>query len=177
MKRYWLITDTHFNHKKIIELCHRPKDYEKKIIKGLQQIPEKDVLIHLGDICIGQEREVHAEIIQPLKCKKWLIKGNHDHKSDNWYLEHGWDFVADQILLEFHKKTLLFSHYPLYPHNELYYYAIIHGHLHAKFTEYDRKRQFGDTNKLLALENTNYQPILLDTFLKTQAQGFYIPKN
>ena len=55
--KIYLITDTHFFHSKMLEYENRPPDFNEKIIKGLAQIPMGAMLIHLGDLCIGRDKE------------------------------------------------------------------------------------------------------------------------
>lgn len=78
----WIGGDLHFLHDNLIkpEYCSRPKDHSQKIFDGLMRIPEKDLFICLGDISIGRELEVYERFIKPLKCRKILVKGNHDKK-------------------------------------------------------------------------------------------------
>ena len=168
----YLITDTHFNHKKVIEFCGRPENYEQLLYSSMNNVPEDSILLHLGDICIGQDNEVHEKFIKPLKCKKWLVKGNHDRKSDSWYYEHGWDVVADLITITRFKKQIIFSHKPTplqswfkgggkYPIN-------IHGHFHNtdhRLIEPDMDRILTNNHKLLAVEYTNYQVVELSKFV------------
>jgi calcineurin-like phosphoesterase family protein len=146
----YFTSDTHFGHKKMLEYCGRPKDFEQKIYKGFRLLKENDVLYHLGDVCMGNDIKWHAMYIQTLPCKKILIRGNHDCKSDAWYLAHGWDAVFEGVLLKREGKQILLSHEPLFcpPHVVLN----IHGHLHNKID--------GETSskyKLISLERTNYQ--------------------
>lgn len=49
----YIITDTHFNHSAMIPYCGRPENFDELIWKGLDQLKDDDILIHLGDICIG----------------------------------------------------------------------------------------------------------------------------
>ena len=93
---YWVISDTHFGHDKISECFGRPKDFEKKILKSLNFVREEDVLIHLGDFCIGKDAYWHEKFMSHFEkesygAKLWLIKGNHDHKTKTWYFDKGWD--------------------------------------------------------------------------------------
>lgn len=177
-KKFWLTTDTHFNHDKMVEYCDRPKDFEKIISKGLFSIPQEDILIHLGDVCIGNDEYVHNAYIKPLYCKKWLVRGNHDTKSDKWYLEHGWDFVAKTFSGLYFGKKVMFSHKPQEDNG---FDVNIHGHFHNTLERLKRKdwvtpdEEYRNTHdlsvltekhKLLALEFTKYQPVLLNTFLK-----------
>ena len=159
--RYWLTTDTHFFHKKMHEYCGRPLDFEDIIFKNLiENVKDEDVLIHLGDICIGQDEKAHQTYIEPLKCKKWLIRGNHDKKTDTWYFNHGWDFVAKYVIMDVFGKQILLSHEPkvnVFNNIDIN----IHGHLHNN-DNYETTK----INKLIAIEYTNYQPILLRSVIE-----------
>ena len=55
MINFWVMTDFHFGHKAMIELCGRPINFEDRILKGLKIIKDEDILIFLGDICIGKD--------------------------------------------------------------------------------------------------------------------------
>lgn len=175
--KIYLITDTHFNHEKIKEYCGRPDNYEDIIWKGLKQISTDSILIHLGDICIGDDENINNGF-KSLLCKKILVKGNHDRKSDNWYLEHGWDFVCDKFQIERFGKKIMFSHTPSIDDGE--FDINIHGHFHntlhrlleGKFVvEGEKERNERDLrvltpkHKLLAIEYTSYMPIELEKFL------------
>lgn len=175
MKEY-LITDTHFNHTKIIEYCDRPKNYEVLIWKGLENLPKDSTLIHLGDICIGGDKEIH-ERIKSLSYKKILIKGNHDRKSNNWYLQNGWDFVCESLSDHFFGKYITFSHIPIAGIQNLNIHGHFHNTLHRLLqgnwvVEGERERNedilkiLTKNHKLLAIEYTNYKPVLLERFLR-----------
>jgi calcineurin-like phosphoesterase family protein len=156
----YLTTDSHFFHSKIIEYENRPIDFEYRIHKGLRQIPEDALLIHLGDLCIGQDKFA-IELMRVLKCRKILVRGNHDKKSLGFYLK-GFDAVVDTMTLNVFGKTILFSHKPQ-PDGD--YDLNIHGHCHSK----ERIKEFEPTmhskQKLLAIENTNYLPVSLEKFI------------
>ena len=95
----WLTTDTHFNHDKMLEYCDRPMGFEYIIYNNLaESVKEGDLLFHLGDVSFGKDEEMHQRFIQPLPCNKVLVKGNHDKKSNSWYLDNGWDFVCDLFI-------------------------------------------------------------------------------
>ncbi len=93
---YWITTDTHFGHKKLIDEEARPINFESSILKRLKDVLRPDdILIHLGDVSFKDDKKWHSMLIELSPCKKWLILGNHDSHSDTWYMKHGWDFVAD----------------------------------------------------------------------------------
>lgn len=163
----WVIADTHFNHKQMKTICFRPDDFENKLRKGLEMIPEKDILIHLGDICLGNDANVHEEFIMPLKCRKWLIMGNHDRKGLNWYLNHGWDFVAEEMILTHYGKRILFTHAPRIYGD--FFDLNIHGHQH----NLKRDKIFIDYNKFLfAVEHTGYKPLKLKKIVEMNNKGY-----
>lgn len=167
----WLTTDTHFNHRKLETFDPgRPANFERLISKPLYNLPYGDVLIHLGDICIGQDTKMHNTYILPIQAKKILIRGNHDRKSYEWYTAHGWDAVADGLRLEMFGKKILLSHMP--QKNDGWYDINIHGHFHNALAdgifrhEPEFREILNEKHKLLALEYVNYQPVTLENFVK-----------
>ncbi len=170
---YWLISDTHFNHSKLDEWGGRSGDWQERIHKGFKDLAVDDVLIHLGDICIGNDTEVHASLFEPGGSlfgmrRRILVRGNHDKKSMNWYIEHGWDFVCDQIGIEFHGVDLLLSHRPMPPDTWRYRYNI-HGHTHGNMHRAEEYIAWYDSKDFhidISPELIGYAPIRLDTLMK-----------
>ncbi len=131
----------------------------------LDCIPKEDILIHLGDICIGNDQEIH-NLISALQCKKILVRGNHDKKSAQWYMEHGWDFVCDGLELLFHGYYLYLSHRP--QRQTSYFTQNIHGHTHGNLHRSEEYTDFYDPqyHKDISPEIVGYKPLRLDTFVK-----------
>lgn len=145
MIKTWIITDTHFGHENIIKYCNRPSNFSELILNNLFCIEDGDILIHLGDFCIGSDKYWNKVFFARLpKITSVLVRGNHDKKTDNWYLRNGWSFVCDS----FCSKGFIFSHRPIDEINN------IHGHQHNKFNY--------DSNILISLELNKYKPILFD---------------
>lgn len=154
---YWIITDTHFGHAKLVNEGHRPVGFEEKIFKSIMDNYEaNDVLIHFGDISFDKDAEWHDRL-KEIFCLRWLIKGNHDKHSSSWYISHGWHFVGDEITLTLYGYKILLSHIPK---KDSGYDINIHGHFHD--TDH-RKHEpqiaaiLNDKHVLLALEFNNYQ--------------------
>lgn len=125
---YWVLTDTHFGHDKMHEYCQRPDDFEERILRQTRhKIKPEDVLIHLGDFCIGNDEYWHKQFMDVCPGFKWLVRGNHDRKSATWYHERGWHCVVDRIYLRMFGKKLLFSHRPIKDPGRS---INIHGHHH-----------------------------------------------
>ena len=178
----YITTDTHYNHTEKMHLyCGRPLDYEKRIFKEMSKLTEDDVLIHLGDVCVGKDAEMHKKYIEPLKCKKWLTLGNHDKKSIAWYLRNGWDFVGQSFSLNTFGKQIIFSHEPLSDKVVNNYDANFFGHFHIHLPrllkkewivegEEERNRDvlsyLTPKHHVISLEELNYKLIPLKTLIK-----------
>jgi calcineurin-like phosphoesterase family protein len=160
--KIWLTTDTHFNHKALIEYG-RPVDFEEQIKKKLKQsVKPEDLLIHLGDVCIGNDIENNNWFKKELGCKTYLLRGNHDRKSFNWYFNNGWDVVADRLDMELFGKKMCFTHIPVAWDG--YFEINYHGHFHDtdhRRNEPEFNKILCGYNKLISLEMTKYSPVLL----------------
>ena len=78
----YLTSDTHFGHKNIIKYCERPfKDVDHmnaEIVKRFKEVlTDDDVLLHLGDVVMG-DRAVNLALLKQVPGKKILFPGNHD---------------------------------------------------------------------------------------------------
>lgn len=151
---YFIISDTHFWHWLPIEVWDREKWFEKKILKQLSILPKEAILIHLWDVCIGNDTYWH-EIMNKIPLRKILVKWNHDRKTYSWYLEHWWDFVCDTFTIDIFNKRVIFSHQPITNH---WCDINIHWHQHRKFN-----RDAGNIFKwrCYSCEEENYVPIKL----------------
>ena len=164
---YWLVSDTHFNHEKLTEWGGRSGDWQKQLWEGLNKIPMGDILIHLGDICIGEDEQINNQLTMAGKARKRiLVRGNHDNKSLNWYQNHGWDFVCDSFELLYHGHYLHFSHRPQPPMG--HFTRNIHGHTHGNMHRSEEYLTYYDKSYHLDIspELVGFAPIRLDTLLK-----------
>ncbi len=124
----FIISDTHFGHENMVKWALRPTDFNEKLWALLDEIPADSILIHCGDITMGADATTHIRL-QKYPFKKWLIRGNHDNHGINWYIKNGWDFVADEIVIQMFGNKFLFSHEPLPKREGIF--KNIHGHLHG----------------------------------------------
>ncbi len=151
---YWVTTDTHFGHNRLTELSGRPENFEDLILrKHGNMINKNDVLIHLGDICFYKDTYWHERFMSINKFKVWLVRGNHDKKSNHWYLTHGWDFVAKTIQMNIFGLDILFSHAP---QPDTGYDINIHGHFHNN-EHRAHETVTNNKHKLIMLEH-HYEP-------------------
>lgn len=166
-RKTFVTSDTHLNHRKLAEVFQtRPMDFEHQVLTRHNAIPEHSILIHLGDFCIGKDEEMHRKWFQATKHLHTtvLVRGNHDHKSSAWYIDHGWDFVVDQFVAQYYKRKVVFSHIPVDPK---VWGAIadknVHGHTHGNSHRDHDVAHFYDPefHVEIALENTGMEPVLL----------------
>jgi len=168
----YIIADTHFNHTdQMIAYCGRPENYNELLWKSFEDLQDDDIFIHLGDICIGKDSQVHDKL-QEFKFRKILVRGNHDRKTNTWYLNHGWDFVCEQFKDTLYGKNILFSHKPKAWDGE--FEINIHGHFHNsdyRRTDPELAKIKTGYHKLLSLEYEGYKPIKLDKFVNLLTTG------
>ena len=167
---YIITTDTHFEHEKIMDFGDRPKGFENQILENLEKhANHNNVLIHLGDICWKNDRTWNRILTSMPYRKKWLLIGNHDKKSQEWYINNGWDVASQRITITFNNKLISFSHKPT-PLIAADYN--IHGHFHnlpiERINEKDpesAKIYNPETHIWLALEH-HYTPFKLHNLIK-----------
>ncbi len=164
---YWLISDTHFSHRKLDEWGGREGEWEAAIWKGLRAIPAGDRLIHLGDLCIGDDKEIMEKFVDAtLNLGTVLVRGNHDKKSINWYIENGFDFVCDGLELIYMGHYLHLTHRPARPQGNTTWN--IHGHTHGNMHRSEEYNDFYSKEYHIDIspEIVGYSPLRLDTLLK-----------
>lgn len=123
----FITTDTHFGHMNLVTKYKQRPDYfsDKLYNAWKEQVTDADTVIHLGDISFDNEWLCK---VGNLPGKKILVRGNHDRKPENWYLEHGWTFVCTSFSKRIGGIDVLFSHEPVTTHT---HDINIHGHLHS----------------------------------------------
>lgn len=159
--RILIISDTHFGHIALRKrIGSRPSNFEEKIIRNWNRmVAPEDMIIHLGDLFVGNATYWQTFAAE-LKGRKILVKGNHDERSNNWYLSNGFSFVCDSFVWYKFGHEILFSHKPA---QEGAFDLNIHGHLHG-----GRHRDLPVDHRhfLISLEKNGYQPMLLKTIVK-----------
>lgn len=156
----WLITDTHFYHEAMVELCGRPANCEQIVMRNLKHVvAEQDILIHLGDVIFYKYPELKG-MMDSVPCRKILTMGNHDRKAKWWYMRNGFDWAVDVFTL----GNIAFSHKPLevLPMGTEYN---VHGHLHTSAHRVTEEWYDPEIHRCLSLELVGYKPVKLRQFL------------
>lgn len=169
--KIYVITDTHFGHHKLTE-WGRPADFGGLMLKNLSRV-HGDLLIHCGDFCVGDD-EIHLEDFMRAAGafkKKVLVRGNHDKKSDIYYLSHGFDFVCESFTATYFGKKILFSHEPQFKLSQPLVDFNVHGHLHGnshRITDEVASAYNLHFNKDIAPDIHDYKPLDLQVLLSQQ---------
>ena len=143
----------------MVTLCGRPENHTELILENWRQaVSENDITFHLGDVIFNRQSEM-ASLIRTIPGKKILVLGNHDGNKPHWYMARGFDFAC----YGFEYGHVYFTHRPsvFLPQGCT---LNIHGHLHNSGHR-DDEQPLNPWNKKLAIEETDYKPVLLDSLL------------
>lgn len=134
MSKVYIGADFHIGHKNIHKFRHPdygfPRIFEDEaahrsyLFSYLNTtLTKRDTLIILGDCCFSEEA---LEDFHTVRCRKVLVKGNHDVVKSTLYNK-----VFDQIHGLWKHKGDWLSHAPIHP-QELRGKLNLHGHVHSK---------------------------------------------
>lgn len=169
LKKIFLISDLHLNHKNIIKYCHRPfssvEEMNNKIAHHWNKaINKNDIVFFIGDLDF---KDTTGYWITHLNGRKTFIEGNHDvvKNKDGAVIYH-------KIKGAVQEKTLNYRGYRFYlvhdPHAAPLHWNgwIIHGHKHnnniAKYPFIDGQRKRIN----VSVEVIDYKPLNIDRLIE-----------
>lgn len=172
MSNIWVISDTHFGHRNIIEYCNRPFKTTYLMNEAIRDnwnsvVKPEDKVYHLGDVYMGwNEQEDILHFLNSLNGKKRLILGNHDNGKDQ-ILQKA--FQKIDVWRMFPEFGLLLTHVPVHE-SALYRGSTgnekepkkllnIHGHIHENQSPTIDHRN-------VCVEHLNYRPINIEKLRK-----------
>lgn len=158
----YFIADTHFSEENIMRYENRPFECIAEMDSTLIQrwnsrVCEGDEVYVLGDFgADGQE----AAILRQLNGMKYLVKGNHDVRTNQYYRDAGFHEVYDCPVII--RDFWILSHEPLYVNTNMPY-ANLFGHVHSSpvFKTYSRQHY------CVSVERVDYRPISFDEIVRT----------
>ena len=165
MSKVWLISDNHFNHQKIIEYCNRPfktveQMNEEMIKKWNSVVKEDDKIYHLGDFGFGSKEQI-ANVISKLNGRIFLILGNHDNHTPQWYRDAGIKEVYDHPIII--KDFIVLSHAPQpFICDSRTPYVNFFGHVHDS----EMFETYGPRHFCACVERHNYKPVNIEEVIK-----------
>lgn len=164
MGNVWLIGDTHFFHKNIINYENRPFKSVEEMNEALitnwnNKVSKDDKVFVLGDFALCTKNKMF-DIVSRLNGYKVLIMGNHDNYAPEVYIGLGFKEVYRYPII--FEDFFILSHEPMYV-NKNTPYANIFAHVHGN-------PQFTDASEqtfCVSVErpDMNYGPIEL-SFIK-----------
>lgn len=128
----FLCADQHLGHKNIILYEKRPfrdvEEMENEIIKRHNEVVDDHNLVYvLGDFSF-YPKDITKKLVEQLNGRLYLIKGNHDNHSNNWYREVGFLEVSKHPIIVW--GNIILSHEPIYSAGCMPFINI-HGHTHS----------------------------------------------
>lgn len=154
MGRVFFIADTHFGEDNIRRYENRPfadmQEMDRELILSWNtNVGKKDTVYVLGDFgAVGGEKE----ILSQLNGTKYLVKGNHDIQSNEYYRNAGFAEVYDMPVL--YSGFWILSHEPVYI-NENMPYANLFGHVHNS----PAVKNYSCQHYCVSVERIDYRPI------------------
>jgi calcineurin-like phosphoesterase family protein len=172
----WVISDTHFFHKNIVQYAGRPANHNELMIENWHStVREGETVLHLGDVLMGQQQLWPTILLT--RNVDVLDSGNHDEPHKRKWIETywGWKFIPE-FDMQYRGWMIYFSHRPLwvdypnpndntevvvnreglkYPGNHS---INVHGHIHEKLAP-------SRYHINVSVEQIGYKPVRLKEIL------------
>ena len=143
MAETWVVSDTHFGHKNIINFGEMRKDFtnidqaDEAMVEAWNSVVHKrDVVLHLGDVAWNVKSFEH---LRECHGQKKLILGNHDTYSMDVYSKY---FL--KVYGSLKKGEILFTHIPIIFDKYHMWEYNVHGHIHHKEDNIPDWRYYND---------------------------------
>lgn len=155
-EQVYFIADLHFGHAEIL-------NYEKRPFSGIEEMDEcmitlwnetvkpEDQIFILGDFSLYPPEKT-KELTKQLNGRKFLVLGNHDEFTQQFYLEAGFEAVSRYPVI--FESFYMLSHEPLYLNVHMPY-ANLFGHVHSNPIYADYTAQSFCT----CVERIGYRPV------------------
>ena len=118
----------------------------------------EDIVFFLGDFCLTKNKELIQSWVSQLNGRKRMIRGNHDVRKPEFYIECGFESVSQYPVL--YNRHIFLSHEPL-PHEIVPKgYINFFGHVHGN-TEFNWERGICVSVEQLP----NFTPIPIDKYI------------
>jgi calcineurin-like phosphoesterase family protein len=162
MTKTWIISDPHFGHQGVCNFTESdgvtplrpwndPEEMNEALVENWNSVVnDADRVYLLGDICM---RKKHLPILNRLKGRKVLVRGNHDVEKLSVYAQY-FDDVRAYVI----KKGLICSHIPIHPNQMNRWEICAHGHMHSNIVLLPDGTP--DTRYInVCVEKINYTPL------------------
>lgn len=160
MSNTFAISDLHFGHKRIIELCNRPfssvEEMDDQMVSRWNSVVgDDDTVFFGGDFQFYKNDRYFFDRLNGRY--KNLILGNHDHEVVR---KMNWSRIDKRFEFEHRGKWFVLDHYPIEDWNKRMHGSIhLYGHVHTQPVMKLRNR-FS-----MCAEHLNYTPRNLDDYV------------
>lgn len=161
MNDLWFISDTHFNHAKIVQYSNRPFANVEAMNEGLVEVWNRrvkpgDHVYHLGDFAFVRNTEDITSLLKRLNGQIHLIRGNHDHRDVR--NAKGFAEVLDYKELKVGDQRVVLSHYPMLSWSGMHKGSwMLHGHCHGNLAKNVMARRLD-----VGVDPMGYKPVSFD---------------
>ncbi len=131
----YFISDLHFGHKNAIKFDNRPfltvSDMNRCLINNWNKtISDNDDVYILGDVSFDNLSNT-ISIVEQLKGKLHLIKGNHDYYINKNEFKNLFVEICEYKELKLNNEGIVLCHYPILCYNKRHYgWYHLYGHIH-----------------------------------------------
>ena len=171
MAEIWVTSDTHFNHKNILNFMDGDnKKFRGDLFASTQEMNEfmiqnwnaivkpEDKVYHLGDVFFGSPVEAGL-ILKRLMGKKRLIVGNHDDLHGQRGKPLYENFQKITLWRIFKEFNMVLSHVPIHKDSFRKVDYNVHGHIHQRKSP---SKEYIN----VCVEQTNYTPVHIEDIIK-----------
>jgi calcineurin-like phosphoesterase family protein len=165
----WIISDTHFFHENIGRYCDRPDGWQETIIENWNRLVQpEEIVFHVGDLALGKKENTEG-LVPLLNGRLYLMRGNHDRRSNAFSQQLGIILVPDPFRMDHPSGLhLVFSHRPIIPLEPDV--LNLHGHIHN-----NSATELGARHINLCMEVRDYRPWRLAEVLAPYLSGTITP--
>ncbi len=159
----WLVSDSHFGHRNIIDYCGRPFDSVEAMNEAMVErwnavVQPQDKVYHLGDFVINKK---WIEIGKMLNGHKRLVIGNHDPVDTHLAAYQAAGFEKFYGSVEKFKGAVC-THIPVHPMNIGRWGFNLHGHIHEKTVWLPGTSEPDYRYINMCVEHNEYMPVPLE---------------
>ena len=179
-EKFYVTSDWHLCHANVIKFDDRPfknvDQMDQAIINNFSHLDENDHLFFLGDLSFSKDVKKVIQLIAPLRCKLYWVKGNHDHhlfddtelaKRFVWRGDLKEIFVQDGA----ERQLIVMCHYAMRVWNRSHRGAYhIYGHSHQSLPEDPKSLSFD-----AGCNGWDYEPINYDQVKKKMKSKVFTP--
>lgn len=156
----YITSDLHFRHKNILKFNPETRPFadveemEERIIDEINNLPNCELLYHLGDFFFGKKQQLH-QVLDRINQKMFFLEGNHDKSISNLLADWSGNPVEKYKEIRWQGKKVCMFHFPITSWHQMEHGSIhTFGHMHGR-VDYDNKSLdvgYDNSGRILTLD-------------------------